>query len=75
MNIDITYYYSLMLRLTGTARLYNFLYIASELKTQYQPPANLTPEECTCKFKLLLPSCARWTGLALEIITSYYQQS
>ena len=37
---------------------------------QFEPPANRTPKECTCKLKLLLLSCARWTGLALEMITS-----
>ena len=42
--------------------------MASKLKTQFEPPANRTPKECTCKLKLLLFNSARWTGLALKII-------
>ena len=39
---------------------------------QFEPTANRMPKECTCKLKLILLSCPSWTGLALEIITSYY---
>ena len=47
--------------------------MASELKMQFELPANRKPKECTCKLKLLLLNCVRWTGSALKIIISYYQ--